>query len=338
MIVHKALTSVWCSPGRRMPRFQPVCVFLFLICVLGVAVILPWPVQADISAPFSKEKDNPKAVPPPALDDTALKAVIAHRIRTTRGAKQARYKQFTPDLVEIDETTPVHIRGIAFFAVKIKLHDPAEEQKQEVITLIVDKTGTLQISGVYDLASGANLMQDAVNQLQHVDARDLPLNFGKQIFTGNGAHEIIAVSDPFCPHCRKGWEYIKLHQDRLKTFKLVHFPLSPAAETACMVMADAHHRQLQVFDIVDFAYTRLQSASEPREILAQYMKAFPEFTKKWGHDPASALANLTQTFGEAVRRERSTAQALGISSTPVFFVNNVYIRGFNDRKMDNAMP
>ena len=337
MVVQKTLHSFLCSSVRRMLLSRPVSVCLFMVCVLGVAVILSRPVQADVSAPSPEEKTGPKAVLPPALDDAALKAGIASRIRLTRGDRDEQYRQFTPDLVEIEETIPVQIRGIAFFAVKIKLHAPVEKAKQEIITLIVDETGALQISGVYDLASGANLMQDAVNQLQHVDARNLPRDFGKEIFTGNGANAVTAVSDPFCPHCRKGWEYIKLHQNRLKTFTLSHFPLSPAAETACMVIADAHHRRFRVFDIVDFAYSRLQSAPDPQQILAQFMDAFPELATKWGPDPASTLAYLTQTFTAVDRKERSAAQALRISSTPVFFVNGTYIKGFHAEKMDNAM-
>ncbi|MCA1793728.1 MAG: DsbA family protein, partial [Desulfobacteraceae bacterium] len=203
---------------------------------------------------------------------------------------------------------------------------------------IVDKTGTMQISAVHDLATGTNLMQAAVNQLKHVDIRDLPPDFGKEIFTGTGSHNVIAVSDPFCPHCRKGWEFVKLNQDRLKTFRLASFPLNPAAETACMIMADAHYRQSQVFDIVDFTYSQLHSAPEPIDIVVQYMEAFPELGQKWGQDPASALAYLTKTYGTAVQQERNAAQTLGINSTPVFFVNDTFIRGFSAQKLENAMP
>ena len=338
MIHLTALTFTCCSSACRMLRFLPVPVLLFFICVLSVPIILLRPVQADDLAPSAKKPDSRKPVLSSALDDDALKAAIARRIRMGQGNKDERYKQFGPERVAIEEARSVHIRGTAFYAVKIRIHHPAEAKGQEVITLIVDKTGTLQISGVYDLATGNNVMQDAVNQLQHVDVRDLPPDFGKEVFTGDGGHTVTAVSDPFCPHCRKGWEYIKLHQDRINTYNLVHFPLNPAAEAACMVMADAHHRQFNIFDIVDFAYTRLHSDPDPQKILTQFMAAFPELAEKWGHDPGSALTYLTQTYGAYVRKERNDARALGISSTPVFFVNDTYIRGFNAQKMDTAMP
>jgi protein-disulfide isomerase len=321
----------------RMLGFLRVFLLLYVACALFVTANFPRSVQADAPAQSVGQTSGQKTGSSTELDDAALKAGIAQRIRMTRGAKDDRYKAFSPDLVKIDEKILVHIRGMDFFAAKIILHTPDTKAVEEVLSLIVDKTGTLQISGVHDLASGANLMQNAVSRLQHVDVRDLPPDFGKEIFTGDGAHTVTAVSDPFCPHCRKGWEYIKLHQDEIKTFRLAHFPLNPAAHAACMVMADAHHRQFRVFDIVDFAYTQLQSAPEPQKILAQYMEAFPELAEEWGSEPVSALSYLTKTFGSVVQKERKAAQTLGINSTPVFFVNDTYIRGYHARKMDNAM-
>ncbi len=335
MIACTLTTTGLFSPYSRPLRFMSFLI-VFLVCIKAGSLC---PATADTPDKQSLEQTGKQdAVLHTELDEAGLKASIAHRIRATRGAKDDRYKGFGPDLVHIDEKIAVTILGMAFFAVKIELHAPVTGAVEEVITLIVDKTGTLQISAVHDLASGTNLMQAAVNQLQHVDIRDLPPDFGKEIFTGPGIHKIIAVSDPFCPHCRKGWEFVKLNQDRLKTFRLSSFPLNPAAETACMVMADAHHRQFKVFDIVDFAYTQLQPAPEPLDILVQYMEAFPELGQKWGQDPASALAYLTQTYGTTVRQERNAAQALGINSTPVFFVNDVFIRGFHTQKLEKAMP
>lgn len=337
MIVLHAPSFCSYPPSPRLLRFVPVFVLLYLACVLFVTAIFPCPGQADAPAQSVEQASGQKSGPAQELNDAALKSSIAQRIRMTRGAKDDRYKMFSPDLVKIDEKILVHIRGMDFFAVKIILHHPDTKAVEEVLSLIVDKTGTLQISGVHDLASGANPMQNAVSRLQHVDVQDLPPDFGKEIFTGDGAHAITAVSDPFCPHCRKGWEYIKLHQDEIKTFRLAHFPLNPAAQAACMVMADAHHRQFRVFDIVDFAYTRLHSAPEPQKIVGQYMEAFPELAEKWGPDPVSALSYLTKTFGSVVQQERKAAQTLGINSTPVFFVNDTYIRGFHAGKLTSAM-
>lgn len=270
------------------------------------------------------------------LDEKTLKSNVAARIRTTRGAQDARFRQFSPALVIIDRKVPFNIQEMTFFAVKVKLLSPPPGAGEETITLVVDKSGSLQIVDIQELSSGNSLVQDAMNQLIRVE--DIPPDFGKEVFKAKGKHSIIAVSDPFCPYCRKGWDYFKIQQDKLKTFRLAHFPLNRAAEVACMVMADAHNRQFKLFEVVDFAYTHLNPASTPQDILVQFMDAFPEFKEKWGQDSAEALKYLEEKYLAMVQKEKEIAQGLGINSTPVFFVNGQMIRGFNAGKMDKAVP
>jgi protein-disulfide isomerase len=275
---------------------------------------------------------------PVVLDEAALKTGIAHRLRTARGAKDDRFTTFTADQVAIEGIIPVHTPEITWFAVKLRIQPMATEAKPEFITLVVDQTGTLQIGSIQDLATGADLMKDAVDHLQTVDIKDLPPEFGKEIFSGPGPHTIIAISDPFCPHCRQAWDHIKLNLDRIKTLRLAHFPLNQISEAACLVMADAFVRQIQVFDVIDFTYSLLNKTQDPQEIIPQYMAVFPKLTQTWGEDPASALAYLTQTHQNRVRTEQNTVRALGIHSTPIFFVNDTFIKGFKVQEMEDAMP
>lgn len=276
------------------------------------------------------------AVPGLELDEAALKANVSDRIRTTRGAQDERFRNFSPDLVIVDRKVPFNIQGMTFFAVKVKLLSPPPLADEETITLVVDKSGTLQIADIQELATGNSLAQDAMSQL--ISAEDIPPDFGKEIFKGTGKHSMIVISDPFCPYCRKGWEYIKTQKDKLKVIRLSHFPLNRAAEVACLVMADAYHHQLKLFEIVDFAYARLNSVSNPQDVLVQFMDAFPELKEKWGQDPVNALKYLEENYLAVVREERKNVQALGINSTPAFFVNDVFIKGFNPEKLDKAMP
>lgn len=234
---------------------------------------------------------------------------------------------------------PVHISDtLTVFAVKLRLMPPALDASPEFITLVVDDTGTLQIGGIQHLATGSNLVQEAVDQVQAVDISDLPSDFGKLIHTGTGPHTMIVISDPFCPHCRKGWEFIKLNLDQIHTLRLAHFPLSPAAETAGLVMADAYHRKSMVFDIIDFTYTDLNPSQDPLDILGQYLDAFPDLTDIWGPAPENALTYLKERFGTQIKTEQHTIRSLGIHSTPIFFVNQTFIKGFNAQKMKAAMP
>ncbi|MFO8083645.1 MAG: thioredoxin domain-containing protein [Desulfobacterales bacterium] len=270
------------------------------------------------------------------LDKTALKENIAARVRTTRGAQDEGFKKFTADMVVVERTVPVHIKEMTFFAVKIKMFSPPPAAGEDIISLVVDKSGSLQIADIHDLASGNSLTQDAMNQL--VSPEDIPPDFGKEIFKGTGSHSVIVISDPFCPYCRKGWNYIKLQREKIKTLRLSHFPLNRPAEVACMVMVDANKNQLKLFEVVDFAYTQLNPVPVAEDIIAQFMDAFPELKAKWGDEPAGAVKYLEENYLDAVREERKSVQALGINSTPVFFVNNEFIKGFNEEKLDKAMP
>jgi protein-disulfide isomerase len=272
------------------------------------------------------------------LAESALKQGIALRLRTARGGKDERFRQMTADHVSIEKKTPVHTGSLTVFAVRLKITLPVPDLPPEFITLVVDDTGTLQFGGIQELATGANLTKDAVDQLQTVNINDLPPDFGKLIHTGTGPHNVLVVSDPFCPHCRRGWEFIKLNLDRIHTLRLADLPLSPAAETANLAMSDAYHRQFMVFDIVDFTYTELNSSQEPLDILSQYMEAFPDLTEKWGTTPETALVYLKKKYLSEIKAEQQTVRALGIHSTPVFFVNNTFIKGFSSQKMEAAMP
>lgn len=327
-----------CYGKCRTPFFVLLTLFIGLGMPLNsVASDAPAQVSAG-PEPTEKYERSKTHEPPVVLDEAALKAAISHRLRTARETKDERFKAFTADHVTIEGTFPVQTQEMTFFAVKLRIMPPLPGARPEFITLAVDRTGTLQIGSVLDLATGRDLMKDAVDSLQTVDVQDLPPDLGKEIYSGSGPHNLIAISDPFCPYCRRGWDHIKLNLDRIHTLRLAHFPLNPASEAACLVMADAFDRDILVFEVTDFSYTVLDKTLEPREIIAQYMEFFPELAKAWGHDPAAALAHLQQKHLGRVRNEQNTVRTLGITSTPVFFVNQTYIRGFNEKKMTAAMP
>jgi protein-disulfide isomerase len=332
MMVFDSIVRIF--SGRRFEFRADFLALILLLTFFPGSMLSPF--MANALAQTIDQSSRQVGAPGVELDEKTLKSNVATRIRATRGAQDARFRQFSPELVIIDRKVSFNIQGMTFFAVKVKLLSPPPGAGEETITLVLDKSGTLQIVDIQELTSGNSLVQDAMNQLVRIE--DIPPDFGKEIFKGKGTHSIIAVSDPFCPYCRKGWNYIKTRQDKLETFRLSHFPLNRPAEAACMVMADAHHRQFKFFEIVDFAYTHLNPASNPQDILAQFMDAFPELKEKWGQDAEVALKYLEEKYLAMVQKEKKDAQALGINSTPVFFVNGQLIRGFNAGKMDMAMP
>jgi protein-disulfide isomerase len=309
--------------------------FAIAFLALGTGFMLN-PFISNALAQSQEEAALQMDEPNSELDEAALKASIAARIRATRGTQDEKFTQINPDMVTIDRKVPFFIQGMSFFAVKVKILSPPPGAGEEAITLVVDKSGTFQFIDIQELASGNSPAQDALNQL--IRAEDFPPDFGKEIFKGTGQHSIIVISDPFCPYCRKGWDYLKAKQGKLKTFRLSHFPLNRSAEVAAMVMADAHHRQFKLFEIVDFAYTRLNPDTNPQDILVQFMDAFPELKETWGDNPVNVLEHLEEKYLAVVLEERASVQALGINSTPIFIVNDEFIKGFNAEKLDKMMP
>lgn len=308
-------------------------------CCLCVPFVVEFPLNPFVGTALGKSPARPvqqAASPAVELDEEALKDGIAARIRITRGAEDERLRNFSPDMVTIDRKIPIQVHGMTFFAVKVKLLSPLPGAGGDTTTLVVDKTGTLQFTDIQELASGNSLAKDVLSRL--VSGADIPPDFGKEIFKGNGKYSMIVISDPFCPYCRKGWEYIKTRREKLKSFRLSHYPLNRAAQVACLVMADAHERRFKLFEIVDFAYTRLDSDPDPKAVVGQFMDAFPELVKVWGPDPENALKQLEEKYLAFVQEERKNAQALGINFTPVFFVNGEFHRGFNAELLDKSMP
>lgn len=318
---------------------QCICVFfaatIFWILTL---CLLPELSAADFSPPEA-DKDRKESADRSSatLDDTTLRTGIALRLRTARGVKDERFRQMTADHVFVEKKVPVQAGSLTVFAVKLRIIPPVPDSSPEFITLVVDETGTLQFGGIQELANGTSLVKEAVEQLQDVNINDLPADFGKTIYSGTGPHTVIVISDPFCPHCRRGWEFIKTNLDRIRTLRLAHFPLSPAAETAGLVMADAYHRESMVFEIIDFTYTFLDSSGDPLKILAQYRDEFPETAEKWGTTPEDALTYLKEKYLPDIKTEQHVIRSLGIHSTPIFFVNQTFIKGFNSQKMESAM-
>jgi predicted DsbA family dithiol-disulfide isomerase len=74
------------------------------------------------------------------------------------------------------------------------------------------------------------------------------------------------------------------------------------------------------------------------KILAQYMDEFPENAEKWGTTPEEALSYLKEQYLSEIKTEQHVMRSLGIHSTPIFFVNQTFIKGFNLQKMESAMP
>lgn len=270
-----------------------------------------------------------------ALDEETLKNNIAARVRNTRGAQDEAFKTFSAARVRIANQKSVQIGDLTVYAVQVQVHPPEGDGPPDILSVVVDAGGAYQFAEIQNLADGRSLVRDALAEVKRID--DLPPDFGKVVFEGEGAHTMVVVSDPFCPYCRKGWEYVMERRTSLKTLRFAHFPLNAASEAAVWAVTDAQVRDDGAFEMLDFAYTRLNRSQNPQDIVAHYLQTYPELKSYWGEDAAQALQYLRDTYQAAAQQERNQAQALGISSTPIFFVNGEMVQGFNAAKLDDLL-
>ncbi len=275
------------------------------------------------------------ATPSTQLDEAAFRKHAAERIRIMKGNKDPRFLQATEKHISIEKTAPIVLPTGTLYGVKFRVTTPTDEKESEVVTLIVDATGTFIYPDVQELATGKSLAREALSELRTIEHIDP--TYGMEIYRGSGTHDVILISDPFCPHCRKGWGWLMENKGKLRSLRIAHFPLSPASEAACMVLADLKQLGVKPMEAEDFAYTFLNPTNEPKEVIHQFLEGFAEFKKANGEDTEAVLKKLEGKYQEAVRKERADAQAIGVMSTPTFFVDGKMVDGFNPAKMGEVL-
>jgi len=275
------------------------------------------------------------ANPSPHLDEAAFRRHAAERIRTMKGTKDPRFLQTTEKHVTIEKTIPIALPTGTLYGVRFRVTTPTAEKESEVVTLIVDPSGTFIYPDVQELSTGKSLVRDALSELRKIEHIDPA--YGKEIYRGTGTHDVILISDPFCPHCRKGWGWLVENKGKLRSLRIAHFPLSPASEAACMALKDLDQLGVKPMEAEDYAYTFLNPSNEPKEIIQQFLEGFAEFKKANGEDAEAVLKKLEGKYQEAVRKERADAQAIGITSTPTFFIDGKMVDGFNVAKIGEVL-
>lgn len=269
------------------------------------------------------------------LDTAALKKAIAQRTVASWGDEDPYYKRFRADQVAIEKEIPIQAGDLSLFAVKAVLKAPRGAQ-DEALFLVVDSTGQLQFSDVLDVKTGHSFCKEALAEVRRIEK--LPDDFGTLIYEGRGRHDLVVISDPFCPYCRKGWQFFQSERKKIRSLKVVHFPLHSHSELVCMALLDAEVRKERVLEMVDFAYNTLKQTAEPEGMIEQFFDAFPNLKTIWGKDAKSAMAYLEKNYREKVNEETRTAQRLGIKATPVFFIDGHMIEGYHEKQIRDRMP
>ncbi|EGW43094.1 hypothetical protein HMPREF0178_03994, partial [Bilophila sp. 4_1_30] len=146
----------------------------------------------------------------PQLNEEALRSVVISRLGRvlTENGQDAVARKLLSDNVRIDKYQPVRVGVVDLYAVQLSLHHPdgsSQPNLPDRMTLLTDASGTIQFGMVADLATG---QEAALSQATEITRLRLPDALPKQLATGTGSHDVIFVSDPFCPFCRQAASYL----------------------------------------------------------------------------------------------------------------------------------
>jgi thiol:disulfide interchange protein DsbC len=166
---------------------------------------------------------------------------------------------------------------------------------QEVV-YYVPESGIL-MTGEMIAKGGINLTDEVKSEIMSIHYKEIPLEKG--IKMGTGKHTVVEITDPNCPYCRTGSQYFAGKAD--VTLYVFFWPLSPDSEQKVRHILCAKDRVKMYEEVMAGKYdqgTTLNICQDPA--VDELMKFYKELGAK-----------------------------IGMSGTPVYFINGKAVRGAN---------
>ncbi len=193
----------------------------------------------------------------------------------------------------------------------------------------VDGIKLTPIDGLYEIESGDNIFyyypkseNIIVGQIYTREGKDITaesrnaiiekkaasIDTSKAIKIGSGRNVVIEFTDPDCPFCRKSYEYWKTKKDVTHYVFLYPVPsLHPKA------------------------------AEKSEWILSQKDKVAAFNDVLSGRFDNSSPQGITDEGKNLLKQHAQIAANVHVNATPMFFVNNKFIRGANFQAIDQAL-
>ena len=163
------------------------------------------------------------------------------------------------------------------------------------------------------------------------------------VLSGQGAHDVVMVSDPFCPFCRRSMRLVMRKKADVKTFSLILHPLAfhPGADTACRILAHVRDtRPDKLLAAIIFAHGGLKipqtsdQEQADKNVIRSFMKKFPWLT----HDSLEEFAvNLHENYAESVAATMHKARENGVTSIPVVLVDDNIVVGYRPKQLGSFL-
>lgn len=201
-------------------------------------------------------------------------------------------------------------------------------QEVKVLSGIGILTAALLIGAVFFLSnSNAPTTQ---NSDSPVDTKLLIKEDSQKISTDSAKVTIVEFGDYQCPACALAHPIVKQVLDDYPgkvNFVFRHFPL-PQHQNAQVAAeaAEAAGEQGQYFQMHDLIYQNQKEWSEnnnPVEIFVKYAKELKLNVEQFN------LAVTTNKYNQKIMADKNDGLALGINSTPTFYINGKKMDGFS---------
>ncbi|MGD0022891.1 MAG: DsbC family protein [Smithellaceae bacterium] len=178
--------------------------------------------------------------------------------------------------------------------------------KGSIVFYYAPKSELIIFGEIYD-KNKKSLTQEKRDQLQAQKLTDIPLD--KAIIIGTGKNKVIEFTDPDCPYCRQAAEYFKNKNVTRYVYLIPIAQLHPKAEEKAKYILAAPDKAK--------AYYEVMSGAKDKDDLG-HQKISPE---------VNAMFQVQQSIG----------QTIGITGTPVFWINGKYVPGANIKMFDTLL-
>ena len=246
--------------------------------------------------------------------------------------------------IDIQKVVPVKDGPLSLFAVRLAVAPPAGVEAVPTMgVMILDAGGKYRFKGMTSLATGADLMSAAQREAMRFD---LPADFGRVLADFGGPHEVVVVSDAFCPHCRKTWADLKSLRSRIGKLRVVHLPLvgHEGAEAVGWVLDFAADKGMDAVGMADYAMSAIdppggglfRGMDAAVGALESLFAKYPSLRERLGA-PEAAWELLRAQYGPDNGRDRQRCWRMGLDVVPSVFVDGVLLRGYDGKRLKKLL-
>lgn len=173
---------------------------------------------------------------------------------------------------------------------------------EQNVIYFVPETGNLLVGDMWS-PQGENLTQNLRDRVATAMIANLPLD--KAVKIGSGKNVVVEVTDPDCPHCRRGSEFLSKRDDITRYIFFTPLPMHPQAEAKI---------------------TYILSAADPVNAYESVMRG------QYDSTPVPAVGDRSR-----LNEHKAIVASLGVKGTPAYWVNGTFVSGADTAKIQRLL-